>query len=305
MFVQGLVPLGMRGVQGVAQALVGSTTSDVHVAVGMRNRLAGDDAERFLLEFFKSLLKSKPGNVEEALHSARMRLYTQSPQKASYCAPVLFSSLQADEPLFGFLGNAPTAPTIPSSVEAFDRTRGTFWDALVKAPWSWRSNDADNRIVPFHNVLNSIDNQIAEDLQPHIGSVMPAWSEGQTGTEIGPVPVMLRLPAGGAAVSAGLLTGTLIVDHPGVTITDVSLAPAAEQAGYELLAGRSGRPSVRFRIERSAGANQPLDDGELMRVKLATTNDVTGVITFRVDGFASTPVATWYGGVNAIIIPTS
>jgi len=71
--VASLIPQWMRGVQGLAQALVNSE-SGVQLAVVRVYMLETTDATRFLNAFFKESIGNSAGNVEAAVHAARLEL---------------------------------------------------------------------------------------------------------------------------------------------------------------------------------------------------------------------------------------
>jgi hypothetical protein len=296
------LPKWLRGSQGVAQALINST-SGVQCAVGMRYRIDGDDAKLFLQDFFKSLLASagqdKSGNVELAVKNGR-RALDISGKALSWAAPVVFRTL-GDEPMFAFLASPPHV-----EIEKEDReAQLNIWRALAELNWSLRgpgSGGLYNRLLEW---LRTIDGSIAEKVRLRAALIMPERQEvdpaqfqaAPAGLRLN-VPVRLHKP-----ISVRQLDGRIVEMSQQARITKVSLSPAVAALGFKPMFGPLDSNSVEFQIAHRAGNNVPIPEGELLTLELGIGPAIGNVYQLCVEALRSDPQVPLCPATNAVIVP--
>jgi len=287
--VASLIPQWMRGVQGLAQALVNSEAG-VQFAVGTRYMLETADAMRFLQGFFKSLLSSKPGNAEAAVHAARRDLHFGNPGSYSWSAPIVFRNLR-DEPIFPFLASPPT--NVCPTAEQHQSLRVIFWDNLSKQAWSLRAQGGAGDI---HTILDQVEQQYVQTVTAGGQSlIMPKWVEGRS-EEVLTIPVELH-----GALNIDKLRGTLVVGSDQVKVTSLQATAELQAQGYDVLSSTKKNQAT-FSLERNNGAGG-LIAGPLFNatVQLDSANQVVYPISVNIiETSPNKPVCT---GGNAVIIP--
>jgi CHAT domain len=301
--IEAELPRWLRGSQGVAQALINST-SGVQCAVGMRYRIDGDDAKLFLQDFFKSLLapagqdKTSSGNVELAVKNGRHALDTSGKQALSWAAPVVFRTLGA-EPMFAFLASPPHF-----EIEKGDReAQLNIWQALAELNWSLRgAGGLYNRLLAW---LRTIEDTTFEKVRPHAALIMPERQEldpgrfqaAPAGTRVN-VPVRLHKP-----ISVQRLDGRIVETSQQARITKVSLSPAVAALGFELMVGSLDTNAVKFQIEHPAGNIVALPEGELLTLELAVSAATGSLYQLCIEALRSEPQVPLCGATNAVIVP--
>ncbi len=281
------MPRAMRGNQGVAQALVNSS-SGVQLAVGMRFRLETNDAQVFLASFFRSLLKYNPGNVEAAVHLAREELNAISPFKGSPASPVVFRVL-SDEPMFEWLVRHDLILPDPKLLQL----RDIFWRDLAAQSAQSPSVALDSR----RQVLDRLQDQIIADMCTH-GPVLAAMWKDAAPDDTVSLPVVLR-----GQLELRELEGKLIVDGAGAAIQGLEGTTALRAAGYRLLRELEGSQAY-FRIQPRDNATGKPPEGALMeaQVKLAPTPGVIYPLTLEI--LQREPAHPLGLLNNAIIVPS-
>jgi hypothetical protein len=247
--VLGAMPVAMRGNQGMAQALVNSS-SGVQVAVGMRYRLESDDALDFLIEFFESLLQTAPGNVDASIHAGREKLHAANRFPGAYSAPVVYRVV-SEEPMFGFLAAPPQVVVDP----VFQTARSLFWSQLAGL------SIANLAVVnSLRDVLCRLETELVQKMGEHGALLVPEWRLGSPGEAV-EVPIKLH-----GAVNVDELEGNLVVDGPDTVITNLA-ASGSIQDSYLVLSAQDGNQAF-FRIQRKPASSNPLPEGEVMTVRL-------------------------------------
>jgi hypothetical protein len=283
------MPRAMRGNQGVAQALVNSS-SGVQIAVGMRYKLESDDAKHFLSAFFKSLLKDHPGNVEAGVHAGRQKLHAISTNHGSFSAPMIFGTLR-DEPIFDFLASPP-ALTLDERDQAF---RAVLWDSLKRKSMS---KITPEDIKSLTDALEDMEKFIVNNMVPKAPLLMPEWRLVQEDQKI-TIPINLHGPG---PLNLEELEGKLIVDGEGVNIEKVKGTPNLA-GNYQVLTDENGNQAS-FQIKRCHSATGPLPPGPLMdaSITLGPARGVTYPVTLS--WLKPKPKLMICAGNNVIIVPT-
>lgn len=288
--VASLIPQWMRGVQGLAQALVNSE-SGVQLAVGTRYMLETMDAIRFLNAFFKSLLEARPGNVEAAVHAARLELKFGNVGSYSWSAPMVFRNLR-EEPVFPFLANRPA--NICPTVEQHQSLRAIFWDNLSKQAWSLRPQSGATAI---HDVLKDVEKQYVQSVLASAPSlIMPKCVEGRS-EEILTIPVELF-----GTLDLDLLRGNLVVGGGDVKITALNPTPELLASGYNMLSNTKDN-QANFSIERNPGAVGGLPAGPLFSAVVQLDSAKQVVYPSSVNILRTNPNQPVCMGSNAVIVP--
>jgi hypothetical protein len=286
-----LIPQWMRGVQGLAQALVNSE-SGVQLAVGTRYMLDTVDAMLFLNAFFTSLLVSaKPGNVEAAVHAARRDLHFGNPGSYSWSAPMMFRNLES-EPVFPFLASPPSA--VCSTEDSVQNLRSIFWGHLAKVPWMVRPNTPAAQSML--DTLAALEKQYKQGiLQTAPCLMMPAQVEAHSDTQ-----ATFAVDLYGA-LNVDQVLGALIVGGSNVQVTKLEAAPELLASGYDVLSKTKDNQAT-FSIDRinPAGALQP---GPVLiaTVQLDSANQVVYPTNLNIQRTVpQQPVCT---GSSAVIVP--
>lgn len=289
--VSSLIPQWMRGVQGLAQALVNSE-SNVQLAVGTRYMLETIDAMLFLKTFFNSLLIAKPGNVEAAVHAARRDLYFGKPGSYSWSAPMIFRNL-GSEPVFPFLASPPS--NVCETSEQHQSLRSIFWDSLSKLAWGLRPQSAATQTML--DTLANVEEQYKQHiLQKAPCLIMPKYVEGHS-DNIATLPIELY----GALNNLDELRGTLIVGGSNVRITNLTGTPELLASGYNVLSANQGNQSS-FSIERIA-ADGALKPGPVLLVTVQLDSASQVVYPTNLNINRTTPPQPVCAGTNALIVP--
>lgn len=289
--VGSLIPQWMRGVQGLAQALVNSE-SGVQLAVGTRYMLETADAILFLKSFFNSLLASKPGDVEAAVHAARRDLHFSNPPGSySWSAPIIFRDLRP-EPIFPFLA-APPSNLCPTA-EEHQSLRTILWDNLSKQAWAIRSTNGASTTV--HDLLATVEQQYVQAiLAKGPALIMPICVEGRSEES---VTIAMELQGD---LNIDELRGTIVVGGAEVNVTALVATPELLASGYEVLSSTKDNRAT-FSIERQVGT-ATMKTGPILKatVKLAEANQVVYPINLSITRTnPQQPVCT---GINAVIVP--
>jgi hypothetical protein len=280
------MPKAMRGNQGVAQALVNSS-SGVQIAIGMRSKLESDDARHFLQAFFESLLHDKPGNIEAAVHAGRRKLHAVSPYYASWSAPMMFRVL-SDEPMFDFLASPP-AITIDAKDQGY---RTLFWNWLAGRSLS---KDMPEPITSLTQGLKDLETQLKQTIQTRAPLLMPEWQIGLRDQTI-KLPIQLY-----GQLNVDKLEGNLVVDGEGISIVKVESSPEL-RIGYLLYPAIDGS-QVHFRIERKSAGSGPLPQGLLMDAFLKLGSATSVRYPVNLSELKSHPHSMVCPGNSVVIVP--
>jgi hypothetical protein len=283
--VRASLPGVMRGNQGMAQALVNSS-SGVQVSVGMRGRLESEDAQDFLEAFFESLLQESPGNVDAAVHEGRERLLAANRSPASFSAPVLYRVL-APEPFFGFL-ESPKTVVVPTS---WQDIRSVFWRVLPRLS---AGNPAE--LQRNFAMTVEVDNLMVEDVGKHAALLIPELRQAQ---QNGPVTVPVRL-AGSLTVSE--LEGVLVVDSPEAHIDQVRTSSLVKASDYRMLSDVDGN-RVTFHIERKHKDQGPIPPGPVMEVTVSLGPSAGMLYPVAIDIVKISPKRAICPVNNVIVVP--
>jgi phosphohistidine swiveling domain-containing protein len=282
------LPAWMRGSLGVAQALVNSE-SGVQIAVGMQYWLEKKDAERFVEEFFASLLRDKPGHVETAIRQARVRLHIASPQIQSWSAPVLFRAL-GSEPMFPFLAQSPGPRCPPSDVnERSQIYRDTFWKHLSKQP-------ADQAAISiFIETLDRLDQDLVRQFLKASALIMPDRGLTTQPNATVTIPIKLHQP-----VKVTSLEGRFVVGGTNVTIQSLKVSQGLTDSGYRALFDVRDSQAD-FEIRRKNG-DSPLPEGVLFNATLTLGSMDPAVYVIGIEAISTEPELSVCAGNNAIIV---
>jgi hypothetical protein len=280
------MPAAMRGNQGMAQALVDSS-SGVQVAVGMRYRLESEDACFFLEAFFDSLLASKPGNIEAAVHAAREKLHSFSNCTASFSGPVLYRVL-SDEPMFDFLASPPQVMVNP----LYQRVRNTIWK--IFANLSWSNNEM---LQTLTDALSKAEGDLVQDTLQRAPLLMPTWQLGKQNETV-QMPLTLY-----GELNVDELEANLIVDSPDVDIESIVASNPVDAAGFSVLT-KINRNRAYFRIQREQPGHSPLPAGTLMDVKLKLGPSNGVLYPVAIDVKKIHPKKLICPANNVVIVPT-
>lgn len=285
--VRDLLPQWLRGSQGVAQVLLNST-SGVQFAVGMRYKIDTKDAIDFLDFFFRNLLKTKPGNVEAAVRSARRKLQDRT---YMWSAPVIFSML-SDEPMFQFMEDPPGCPSVDTS----EKVRKSVWRSLAQVKWSAREGDIFKELVPqWHSDLRDSEQEIVDKMNEHkSGLVLPGFGEFKAGNEIR-VPVKLI----GALKDVEEIEGNITLGTSTFPISQLQATQHLSDSGFSL---NSMDNNTGFLI-RANGAAASLEAGDLFEMVMKLPSESQGVIPVSISKLKTKPPKRLCPGSNAIVLP--
>jgi CHAT domain len=301
------LPKWLRGSQGVAQALINST-SGVQCAVGMRYRVDGADATLFIRDFFRSLLVPSAdnkalGNVEAAVKTARHALNALGRQALSWAAPVVFRTLGA-EPMFPFLASPPTPLRIEIDNEE-QAARMEVWEALARVNWSQRKPGGGGLYDRVQVMLRRLEGDVFDEVRARAALIMPARQELDPGLfQAAPaatrvdVPILLH-----KAISVRRLKGTIVEGTQNALITKVTLSPAVAAAGFELMLGPLDSNVLKFEIGHPAGNVGNLPEGQLLNLQLAIGSAIEAVYQLGIEALQSEPPVPLCGAANAVIVP--
>ena len=285
-----LVPQWMRGVQGLAQALVNSE-SGVQLAVGTRYMLDTVDAMLFLKAFFTSLLVSKPGNVEAAVHAGRSDLHFGNPGSYSWSAPMLFRNL-GSEPVFPFLQTPPS--NVCPTADQQQNLRSIFWDNLAKLAWAVRPQTPVTQSML--DTLATVEEQYKQRiLQTAPCLMMPKYVEAHADDQ-----ARFSVELYGA-LDVEQLRGTLTVGGTNVRVTQLEATPELLASGYDVLSSTKDNQAT-FSIDRIVPAGA-LKTGPMLiaTVQLDSASQVVYPTNLNIQRtFPQQPVCT---GTNALIVP--
>lgn len=288
-----LVPNWMRANQGLAQALVNSS-SGVQIAVGMRCRLETEDAERFLNEFFTSLLQREPGDVEAAVTWARKRLLDLGAHPPRWASPVLFRRL-AEEPTFPFL-RTPLSPVIAGE-ETIQATRQLAWEALKGFPLS--GGQGGLQAVRDH-LERSEATFIERARQAAIAVFKPSRVHDAFGREA-QVTVSVHLP-----VAASELRGRVVVSDPALPLSKAAPAAAILAAGFEATVVVQGPGVIGFDIRPVTQIGVQAQPRQLPEGPLFTfavrLGDAPALHTMKVEIVQLLPAAPHVGWLDAVLV---
>ncbi|MEP6916576.1 MAG: CHAT domain-containing protein, partial [Acidobacteriota bacterium] len=244
--------------QGVAQALVNSSETGVQMAVGMRMEVLGTAAMTFLNEFFTSLLKTAPGDLDRAVSEGRSQLYLETGMyPPTWAAPVVFRAIDR-VPGFEFL-NQPVTFQVSGAMAKWLDLRTRLWNGLPDA-----LAHADQ--VPLIRAMGALD---ATDAELRID-----------GVKHGPLllPVLLQMVSGQTATLAIELVGALAiaelrgrldVQTAGLEVTSLSIPAAVAAAGFQLLTNVTD--ARQFELQSVNGQPKNLPAGELLHAEIAAS----------------------------------
>ena len=255
------------GSQGVAQALVDSA-SGVQCAVGMRFQIETNAAFSFLRQFFESLLKTVPGNVEAAVREGRSELFALGESPPSWAAPVIFRT-RGTEPSFRFIADIPKTHLLDRQDVRDQDVREAAWTALVLEPQ-----------YAFPNkLLETIENQIKDRVLAAKGAlIIPEMKKGAPGEE---VEVKISLFG---SLSVRMLRCKLCVSCAPATIQAVEFEGTVKNRDFCLSDKTEiGASEIAFKISTSGGL-YALVEGVLLiaTVKLGSASPAKYVMKLNV-----------------------
>ncbi|MGB0384885.1 MAG: CHAT domain-containing protein [Ardenticatenaceae bacterium] len=296
------IPNWWRGSQGVAQALINSSTSGVQFVVGMRYRIEVDDAILFLKAFFESLLGAKPnerfgnsmGNLELAVREAREQLNLLGQQEISWAAPVLF---RTQEPTLHFLSSPPLYHIKPELQEY----RTAIWKSLSEVNWSMRS--AAKRIV---GMLQGVENEILNDVRNNKASLLMPRRVEINPDLVNPLPaetivdVVVELHR---TMQVKELEGTLVEGSGVGHFLMLTPSPALEDAGFDFWLSPTHNNQIKFLIRWPESGEGTLPQGILFRATLAIGDAIQVVYPLNLTDLKADPPRPLCPGNNAIIVP--
>lgn len=291
--VEALTPQWMRGSQGLAQALVNSG-SGVQLAVGMRYMLETKDAMDFLTVFFGSLLNNgearKRGDVEAAVHAARVAMQYGTPGSYSWSAPMIFRA-PGQEPLFPFLASPPA--NVCPAVQQHQDLRDMIWRSLVKYSWSLR---AQGGAAPIHDMLQAVEQQLVQAVLAKAPTLIMPDLVVARHEETVTVPVGLH-----GAMNVEALRGKLVVGGEHVKVTRLQATPELRAGGFDVLSAVEGnRASFRIDHDGNGGA---LAAGPLFHATVELDSATQIVYPVTVDITEARPAQPVCSSLNAIIVP--
>jgi hypothetical protein len=294
------IPQWMRGIHGVAQALINSQ-SGVQVAVGMRFKIESKDGERFLKSFFTSLLGQPGGPVEEigdieaAVRTARrdLNLFGHRPP-LSRAAPVIFRTL-GKEPMFPYIATPPTCPI----VSAHQEVRANIWDALSKLNLSWRQTQGESLYERILDMLKDVDQKLVDEvLGQHSALIMPGRVEAEPDKTV-VVPVELR-----GSLNVSNLQGGLVELSGDCKIIDLIPTKALTDAGFDLFLRQTPEENRKeFIIRQGNGTASPLPVGNLFEIIIAIKPTVSTYYVIGVEKLKTIPPISICSSNNGIIVP--
>jgi hypothetical protein len=300
------IPIWLRGSEGVAQALINST-SGVQCAVGMRYRIDGKDAVRFLKSFFQCLLvpsangaTSQLGNVDAAVKAARGDLYAAG-TRLSWAAPVVFRTL-GEEPMFPFLASPPAQTQIVIDKQS-QAQRSVLWETLAQLSTSQRRSGGFHDRV--QDGLKKLEDEIFSPMQARGVLIMPERrdvdpSGFQAGQPEARVNVPIRLHK---TIKIRQLDGTIIEVSQRARITKMIPSPALAEGGFEFFSSSPLDSGVaKFLIRHPAEKMADLPEGQLFTLELAIGPAIATVYQLGVEALRTTPPLAFCGSSNAIIV---
>ena len=307
-----------RAGMGAAQALVNNATS-VQVAVGMRARIANEDALTFLTTFFENLLPlnhRNVGNVEASIQAARSQLKKVSKLPSSWAAPVVFSTLP-QEPLFPQLASTPRCPEDLVASLNGDKWLGVF-SIMRGIPWSLHGTPGNPGL--HENALKFLSDREIELVQKarDAGStlLMPVYTEVPPGEQTtegvvieGAIQQRIKremLVKLHDPLKVSELEGTVRVGQEDVAILGITRTDALRDAGYRVVQDKKSSKEVFFRIERENGAaGDTLPAADLLNIELALGAAAPAVYHISMIECKTDPPRTVCGGVSAVVLPTA
>jgi hypothetical protein len=284
--VTGALAQWQRGAQGVAQAIVDSE-APVELAVGMRDRLETGDASLFLASFFKSLIKTAPGDVERAIRAARDELWGAAPIPPAWSSAVVFT--KGTSPMFPFLAEPPLAG-------AFSAEKQAKLDGIRAS-----------RAQTIQLFFKAADRKPVLDLLALIGD----GEKGVIGSDAMVKPKIAQGAAGSIAVDVELagsvkgrrLDGKVEIVGEGVTIAAVTPDPRLDAAGYHLLAGNDGPTKSRFVIESDPVAPVPtLAAGRLFTIQATFPGPAPAIYNIFVTRASTDGTAVVWSGADVVAV---
>jgi hypothetical protein len=310
-----MFPRWMRGIQGVAQALVGGE-SGVQVAVGMRYKLETTDAVTFLEAFFESLLTidpnnpgAKPGDVEAAVRAGRAKLFAERPLPPSWSAPVIFRTLGV-EPTFGFLSKYKPTPDGPNGFPVGDTSV-----ALDPVEAEKDARDQERREKIWKALVKQPDLQFAYEILDETEKAMRERALARDAPLL--MPGRVEVKPNNPAVASVYLYGALgvsafkiklLVGSNSVSFESLDATQALTDSGYELSDGSQlGRNEISFSIKRTTAApDSLLPEGELVRVGLKLGQAIAVVYPLTLEMLEIEPnnIKAQVGS-NAVLVPAT
>jgi hypothetical protein len=269
----------------------------------MRYRIEVDDARQFLRKFFESLLGKERGNVEAAIHLARLELKNHG-YPSAYSAPVIFS-VEHTEPLFPFLTAEPPPPVACQAPEGEWKVRDIIWKTIESMAWESRSQEfKSNNLWLLKQIEDSAIGTAVQTAPLIMPEVMPEdeldWLVKKPGELIN-LPVKLY----GAFNVNRLekLEGQLVVDREDVAILGAKPSKELEDSGYEMSFKPKGRQIV-FTIEPSGSGNtRSLQNMKLFQVNMQLGTAFATRYSLAVSGIKTAPQMKVCPGTSAVIVP--
>jgi hypothetical protein len=271
--------------QGVAQALVNSSVAGVQVAVGMRTEVRTDAAEEMLKAFFSALLdRTKGGDIDAAVWSARSKLFLTKPFPPSWAAPVVFRAIET-EPLLDFVAQ-PVSFEVSRDMDKFLQFRARFWKFLPDLTGE-ALDEVEVAIVGLEESLREAGLKIGPLMMPERANAVP----GKQAT----FSVFLH-----GTLSIRSLTGSIVVPESAARITAVKLTPAAKNAGFKMA---EPTHTSTFSIESIDGTQKLLDDKELLTVTMdVPTTAPPGIHSLKLEVSEIVPRAKYWPGDNVLVV---
>jgi len=283
--VAAALPQWLRGAQGVAQAIVDSE-APVELAVGMRDRLEVGQANLFLAAFFKSLIKTAPGDVERAIRAARDDLWGAAPVPPTWSSAVVFA--KGSPPVFQFLAEPPP-----------------------QAAFSVAKQGDLERLRDLRRVSAKLFLEVLSDRAPFLEALVAVAAQEKVvlGKEAMVRPRLIRSPTGAVeievellgSVKAGRLTGKVAIGGESVAIDrlrpDLRLIP-----GFRFLWGEVDSSKARFSIEAEGASPAKLTAGRLFTIKATIGSVAPAIHEVSVTHAQSDTNAVIWSGMDLIAV---
>lgn len=282
------LPQWLRGAQGVAQAIIDSE-APVELAVGMRDRLEVGHANVFLAAFFKSLIKTSPGDVERAIRAGRDDLWGNAPVPPTWSSAVVF--VKGSAPVFQFLSEPPP-----------------------QALFSAEKQGKLDSVRELRRVAAKLFIEALSDRTPFFDALVAvaAQEKAVLGKDAMVRPRLVRSPTGAVEVEVellgfvktGRLAGKVAIGGESVAIDRLVADPRLDAAGFTFLWGDVDAGKARFLIEAGGGSPVKLTAGRLFTIR-ATIGSISPAIHEVVVTHAQsdTKAVVWSGMDLIAVVP--
>jgi hypothetical protein len=272
-------PLAFLGfAQEVIQSSLGVTAS-----IGMRARIEGDEAKRFIVELFKALTSGpSPGDIGAAVKQARVRLAQAKPGAFSPWVPMVMQAKDQPPPL-AFLARPYEKPTLTVDQALLGRRRQT-WAGLFDAAMAKVAMPKLEEIrTEFEtDVVASANNHPI--LQPafaqHAGPDVTLLVQLSKNLDVKELDVVLSLPAG-------------------TTLRDVRRSAAVVAAGFNMFRGDNKPNAIELKLETENVAT--VLAGTVFELDLTFAPATSAVREFAITVTKTKPARAVLGELNVLI----